>query len=386
MAEKRLSPFDDDRGGNKRSALGDQSEAAEGPIDIVEQIVRPMFWTGYTGEGRKRTVKGRDTTKELKAAYNDIIHLEGELTFNQQRELFPYIFWPPIQNWCLVPFDMQACPKEIRTDEGQINPLIYGLGAKSSDHIWKQAVFGIFEPQRRCYLIFDHILIAIHFPWADETSVDEVSMWGLVHYQKGSGTAYVHVMTQWQEWVFNNNLSNTRWAGNLVQTLTGEEDIDENLFLGDNPAINIQWMANLTGPDWNRLGARGETAKEMSEMSFLYVIYAATTLAVDKSQDNTIPEFGVDDSYGSLAQALLGVSTALDHGEEGGIRSVFRDGLTEVLPENATERDRLYREKLEQMVAVAAADYQKAWGADPGLSQDLPLLSGNPQMGSGTGS
>lgn len=385
MAEKRPNPFDDDRGDNKRPALGSNPlDIPERTNDGMEEIVRPMFWSGYTGSGRRRTVQARDTARDLRAAYSSIIHLEGQLTFDQQRELFPYIFWPPVPSWCLVPFDMQGCPKGIRADDGAINPLIYGMGARSNEHIWKQAVLGIFQPQRRHYQIFDHILVAIHSPWADETCPDEVPMWGLVHYQKGADTAYVHVMTEWQEWVFNNNLTNTRWAANLVETLTCEAGVDDNLFLGDNPAIKIQWVANLTGPDWSSLGTRGETTEEVSNISFLYVIYAATKLAIHNFRDTSIPEFTADDAYGSLAQALLGVSTALEHGEEGNIRSV-RGGITEGIRAGATDSVREFRESLDNMLAVSVADYQRTLGSTRSI-QDLPLLPGNPGLGSGSGS
>lgn len=164
---------------------------------------------------------------------------------------------------------------------------------------------------------------------------------------------------------------------------TCEGVVDDNLFLGDNPAIKIQWMANLTGPDWSSLGTRGETTEEVSNMSFLYIIYAATKLAVHNFQDTTIPEFGADDAYGSLSQALLGVSTALDHGEEGNIKSI-RDGITKGFREDASDSVREYRERLEHMVAVAAADYQIALGI--GLIQGLPLLPGNAGIGSGSAS
>lgn len=344
--------------------------ADHGQDDHREEIVRPMFWSGYTGAGRRRTVKGRETAKELKTAYSSLIHEEGDLTFNEKRELFPYIFWPPFQKWCLVPFDMQACPKEIRDNAGKLNPLVYGVGARSNDHIWKQAVLGVFQPERQYYQIFDHILIAVHFPWADQSSPEDVPMWALVHYKKGADTAYVHVMTEWHDWVFNNNVNNTRWANDLVKTLTGEEGIDDNLFLGDNPTVNIQWVANLTGPDWSALGTRGETTLEVSNMSFLYIIYAATKLAVHDFKDTELPEFGGDDAYSGLAQALLGVSTALEHGEEGGIRSV-RDGIPDAVLEDASDQVKAYRDILDDFVSVVADQYRGAPG--PGGLQELGL-------------
>lgn len=338
------------------------------------EVIRPMFWTGFTGSGRKRTIKGRDTARELKTAYNNIIHENGQLTFNEQRELFPYIFWPPIQSWCLVPFDMQACPKKIRASETKVNPLVYGLGAKSSDFIWKHAVLGVFEPERRHYQIFDHILIAVQFPWADESSPDDVPMWGLVHYKKGSDTAYVHVMTEWHESVFNKDANNARWADDLVKTLTGEGGVDDDLFVGNNPRVNIQWVANLTGPDWSTLGSRGESTEEVSDMSYLYIIYAATKLAFHGFQDTAVPAFGADDAYSGLAQALLGVSTALEHGEEGGIQSVG-DGISAPVRKDATDEHTAYRELLDERVDVIADEFQKAPG--PGLAQSFGLqLSG----------
>ncbi|KUI72087.1 hypothetical protein VM1G_07539 [Cytospora mali] len=358
MSAKRSSKFDD-RGDNKRPALGSSlvPDEPERQVDDVEEIIRPRFWSGYAGTGRGRSVKARDTIKDLKAAYSDIINLEGQLTFNQQRELFPYIFWPPLPKWCLVPFDMQACSKSIRTDEGVVNPLVYGLGAKSIDQVWKHAVLGVFQPQRRIYQMFDHVLIAIHFPWADDGSPDDVPMWGLVHYQKGADTAYVHVMTQWQEWVFNNAFDNRRWAGELIETITGEKGIDDDLLLGDRPSINIQWVSNLNGPDWSSLGWRDQNMENISDMSFLYIIHAATQLAVHNAHDTSILEFGADEAYEALAQALLGVSTALEHGEEGNIQSV-RDGIIEDVRRDSGESVAEYRDALERMLTVVAAEYE----------------------------
>lgn len=221
----------------KYGRMSDQSQD-----DEREEIVRPLFWTGYTGAGRKRTIKGRETAKELKAAYTNLIHEQGELTFNQKREMFPYIFWPPVQTWCLVPFDIQASgpSKGLRAADGTVNPLAYGLGAKAGDYIWSQAVHGVFDTTRRYHQLYDDILLAIYFPWADESSPEDVPMWGLVHYTKGSDTAYVHVMTEWQESVFNKKANNERWAGVLFETLTGEQGVDESLFLGDNAVLEIQ--------------------------------------------------------------------------------------------------------------------------------------------------
>ena len=325
-------------------------------------MVRPRFWGGYTRTGRGRSAKTRDTIRALKGAFNGIIHLEAQLSFVQRRELFPYIFWPPLPGWCLVPFDMQACPKGIRTDDGDLNPLIYGLGDKSVDHVWKQGVLGIFQPRHRCYQLFDHLLIAVHFPWQDDSMPEEVPMWGLVHYQKGSDTAYVHVLTEWQVWVSANPAGNKRWADGLVQTLTGEAGIDKGLFLGDNPAISIKWVPNRTGPDWDKLGWRGEATEELGDMTYLYMIHAAMHLAVYNVQDDAVPGFGEDEANRSVAQALLGVSTALEHGEEGDIASAS-GGIKEELRKNAPDAVRELREILDELVPEVAADCQKALGS-----------------------
>lgn len=48
----------------------------------------------------------------------------------------------------------------------------------------------------------------------------------MLHYQKGLKEAYIHVMTEWQESVFNNIGHNKYWAANLIQKLTGEQGAD----------------------------------------------------------------------------------------------------------------------------------------------------------------
>lgn len=191
MSRKRKSDLDDQ----------EPSDPAHGKLEVV----RPRFWKPYTLTGKRRRLDpwAKESVEELKDAFDGMVHLEGELSFNWQRHLFQYVFWPPLPNWCLVPFDISS--KTIRTEEGQLNPLRYGLGQKSGDLMWKIGVLGVFQPWRRYGQVFDHLLIPVHFPWHmdDSTPGGEVPMFGLVHLKKGLKIAYFHVMTEWQQTIYD---------------------------------------------------------------------------------------------------------------------------------------------------------------------------------------
>ncbi|KAH0445955.1 hypothetical protein IEQ34_025211 [Dendrobium chrysotoxum] len=197
-----------------------------------------------------------------------MIHLEGELNFSQQRQLFPYIFWPPLPRWCLVPFDISS--KTIRTEEGEFNPIHYGLGQKNGDQLWKQGVLGVFQPWRQYGQIFDHLLIPVHFPWQDDSTPDgEVPMFGLIHLKKRSKTAYFHVMTEWQKDIYDKPGFNKLWAEDLVRQLTSEAGVDQDLFLG-NAAIDVTFVPNRVGPDCSILDGelRSPTVLERGKLSW----------------------------------------------------------------------------------------------------------------------
>lgn len=287
-----------------------------------------------------------------------MVNLEGELTFSQQNHSFEYIFWPPLPRWCLIPFDISA--KTIRSEKtGELTPLRYGLGQRYGDHVWKAGMLGVFQSWRRYGQIFDHILIPVHFPWQDDSTPDgEVPMFGLVHFRKGCKTAYFHVMTEWQQEIYDNPESNKLWAENLVQQLTSEQSVDKGLFFGD-AAINIKYVPNRVGPEWQNLGWRGRDMAELSKLSFYYIVYAATQLAVHQVQDSKIPQFGMQEVFVGLAQALLGVSTALDNADEG--RKSVRDGIRPRVARNASDTLYAHRSWLDRVLPPVVQQYETAF-------------------------
>lgn len=295
-----------------------------------------------------------------------MVTLEGELTFNQQRHAFEYIFWPPLPRWCLVPFDISG--KEIRSDNGELTPLRYGLGQKYGDHTWKVGVLGVFQPWRKFGQIFEHLLIPIHFPWQDDSTQDEeVQMFGLVHLKNDCRTAYVHVMTKWQQETYDNTECNKLWADDLVQQLTSEQGIDEGLFSG-NFSIKIEYVPNQVGPAWQSLGWRGRDMVELSKLSFYYIVYAATQLAVHGVQDSEIPQFGIQEVFMGLAQALLGVSTALDNADEG--KKSVRNGIRPGVGRDASDKLHAHRTWLDRVLPSVVERYETASprGLDPNVN------------------
>ncbi|KAL1855253.1 hypothetical protein Daus18300_011159 [Diaporthe australafricana] len=314
-----------------------------------QETVRPRFWKTYTqvGKAKRRDARAKETVDELKSGYDAMLDLEGELSFNQQRHIFPYIFWPPLPRWCLVPFDISS--KTIRTDEGQLNPLRYGLGQKCGDQMWKHGVLSVFQPWRQYAQIFDHLLLPVHFPWQDDSTPDgEVPMFGLVHMKRGSKTAYFHVMTEWQQDIYDEPLYNKLWAEDIVQQLTSEQGVDQGLFLG-NDAIKVKFVPNRVGADWQNLGWNGPDMAELSKLTFYYIVYAATQLAVGGVHDMHIPKFGLEQTFTGLAQALLGVSTALDHADEG--RKSVREGIKARVDQDAPGSLKAHRSSLDQHFA-----------------------------------
>lgn len=305
-------------------------------------------------------MQAKETALELQGAYDGMVNLEGELTFNQQRHAFEYIFWPPLTGWCLIPFDISA--KTIRSENGELTPIRYGLGQKYGDQMWKVGVLGFFQSWRQYGQIFDHLLIPVHFPWQDDSTPDgEVPMFGLVHLEKGCKTAYFHVMTEWQQETFDNPECTKLWAENFVQQLTSEQGVDKDLFFGDS-SIEIKYMPNRVGPEWQNLGWRGRDMAELSKLSFYYVVYAATQLAVHGVQDKEIPDFGLQEVFIGLAQTLLGVSTALDNADEG--RKSVRDGIKPRLGRNASGELQAHRTWLERVLPSVAEQYDTAFSRD----------------------
>lgn len=339
------------------------------PTRRSQEVVRPRFWKLYTqvGKSKRRDPRAKETAQEIKGACDAMIYLEGELSFNQQRHVFPYIFWPPLPRWCLVPFDISS--KTIRTDEGELSPLHYGLGQKYGDQVWRQGVLGVFQPWRQHGQIFDHLLIPVHFPWQDDSTPDgEVPMFGLVHLKKGSKTAYFHVMTEWQQDIYDRPEYIKLWAEDLVQQLTSEQGVDRDLLLG-NAAISVTFVPNRVGPNWQHFGWRGRDMAELSKLTFYYIVYAATQLAVHGVQDTRIPEFGLEQTFIGLAQALLGVSTALDHANEG--RESVRNGIKHQLDQDVSPNLQAHRSWLDRALAVVAKRYDAAFPR--GAHENNPL-------------
>lgn len=346
-------------------------QESSGPTNGSLEVVRPRFWKPWSqpGKGRRRDAQAKETALELQGAYDGLINLEGELTFNQQRHSFEYIFWPPLSRWCLIPFDISA--KTIRSEDGELTPLRYGLGQKYGDHTWKAGVLGVFQSWRQYGQIFDHLLIPVHFPWQDDSTPDgEVPMFGLVHLKKGCKTAYFHVMTEWQQETYDNPECNKLWAEDLVQQLTSEQGIDRGLFSGES-SINIEYVPNRVGPEWQNLGWRGRDMMELSKLSFYYIVYAATQLAIHGVQDSQIPQFGVQEVFVGLAQALLGVSTALNNADEG--RKSVRDGIRPGVGRDAPDTLHAHRTWLDRVLPSVVERYETAFsrGAQPnGDSRD----------------
>lgn len=305
-------------------------------------------------------MQAKETALELQGAYDAMINLEGELTFNQQRHSFEYIFWPPLPRWCLIPFDIST--KTIRSENGELTPIRYGLGQKYGDQMWKVGVLGFFQPWRQYGQIFDHLLIPVHFPWQDDSTPDgEVPMFGLVHMEKGGKTAYFHVMTEWQQQTYDNPECTKLWAENLVQQLTSEQGVDKGLFFGDS-SIEIKYIPNLVGPEWRNLGWRGRDMAELSKLSFYYIVFAATQLAVHEVQDTQIPQFWLQEVFFGLAQALLGVSTALDNADEG--RKSVRDGIKPRVDQDASDTLHAHRTWLDRALPSVVEQYDTAFSRD----------------------
>lgn len=333
-----------------------------------QEIVRPRFWKPYTrvGKTKRRDACAKEAADELKSGYDAMTHLEGELSFNQQRHIFPYIFWPPLPRWCLVPFDISS--KTIRTDEGQLNPLRYGLGQKHGDQMWKHGVLGVFQPWRQYGQMFDHLLVPVHFPWQDDSTPDgEVPMFGLVHMKKGSKTAYFHVMTEWQQDIYDKPHYNKLWAEDIVQQLTSEQGVDQGLFVG-NAAMKIKFVPNQVGADWQHFGWNDHDMAELSKLTFYYIVYAATQLAVVGVHDTHIPKFGLEQVFTGLSQALLGVSTALGHADEG--RKSVREGIKPQVDQNAPESLQAHQLWLDRVLPGVVTDYHAALSR--GTSQNIP--------------
>lgn len=124
-------------------------ESAESPEDDCdqqparrqknEQIVRLRFWKRPDS---KRIVDA------LKSACRGITHLEGTLTVDEQRQFFPYMFWPPPPGWCLVQFNIPA-KKRVARGNNDMMPLPYGFGPHSDDYMWRQGVVGIIQPEQK---------------------------------------------------------------------------------------------------------------------------------------------------------------------------------------------------------------------------------------------
>lgn len=323
------------------------------------EVVRPRFWKPWSqpGKGRRRDAQAKETALELQGAYDGMVHLEGDLTFNQQRHSFEYIFWPPLPRWCLIPFDIST--KTIRSENDELTPLRYGLGQKYGDQMWKVGVLGVFQSRRQYGQIFDHLLVPVHFPWQDDSTPDgEVPMFGLVHFKKGCKTAYLHVMTEWQQEIYDTPECNKLWAEHLVQQLTSEQGVDESLFFGDE-SIKIKYVPNRVGPEWQNLGWRGRDMTELSKLSFYYIVYAATQLAVHGVPDTQIPQFGLQEVYAGLAQALLGVSTALDNADEG--RKSARDGIKARVDRNGSDTLQAHRKWLDGALPSVVEQYATAF-------------------------
>lgn len=370
----RKRPHDfEDRRSQKRRRLrrGGSKKPAQAQADVEQadvELVRPRFW---------RNARAKHTVTHLKAACKAIVESEGQLSFEQQRQLFPYIFWPPPPGWCLVPFELSATTPGNQPGNEELNSLPYGLGPYSGDQIWKHAVLGVFKPQQKHFQLFDDILIPVYFPWGDDSVVsavqprgqlgvgerqyDAVAMWGLLHYQKGSDTAYMHVMTEWQQDTFSKAGYNRHWTDKLMEKLTGEDDLDATLFVGEPPRIKTTWVPNLVGPRWSDLGWRGNDMAETGQQSFLYVLFAATQLAIHELEDGSIPQYAVDEALEGLAQALLGASTALEHGSSG--KSVA-GGIRARVPRDAPVGVRAHRQALDVALNTVTTNFTTALGSD----------------------
>lgn len=343
----------------KRKLDLDDTEHSD-PTNGRQEVVRPRFWKSWSqpGKGKVRDKGAKNTVTELKEAYEGMVNNEGELSFNQQRRSFEYIFWPPLPRWCIVPFEISA--DTIRTEDGEWNPIRYGLDQNYGDQMWKNGVLGVFQPWRRLgQAQFDHLLIPVYFPWQDESTPDEeVPMYGLVHVNKRSRTAYLHVMTEWQQDVYDTPGSNKMWAEGLVEQLTSEKGVDNGLFLGQDASIKVKYVPNRVGPEWKNLGWRGRDMVELSKLSFYYIVYAATQLAVHGKDDTNIPQFGLQEVFVGLSQALLGVSTALDHADEG--RKSVRDGIKPRVSRNASHTLTAHRKWLDRVLPPVVGQYNGA--------------------------
>jgi hypothetical protein len=328
------------------------------PTDGRPEVVRPRFWKPYSqpGKGKRRDEYAKQTVLKLKEAYDGMVHQEGELSFVQQRHSLEYIFWPPLPRWCLAPFDISE--ETIRSADGTMNPIRYGLGQSYGDQMWKNGVLGVFQPWRRFGQVqFDHLLIPVFFPWQDDSTDEEVPMYGLVHVMKGSRTAYLHVMTEWQREIYDTTEYNKLWAEGLVQQLTSEQGVDKCLFFG-NASIDIKYVPNRVGPEWKNLGWRDRDMVELSKLSFYYIVYAATQLAVRGAHDTQIPQFGLQEVFAGLSQALLGVSTALDNADEG--RKSVRDGVKPRVARGASDTLYAHRRWLDGELPSVVKQYKAA--------------------------
>lgn len=192
-------------------------------------------------------------------------------------------------------------------------------------------------------------------------------MFGLVHMEKGCKTAYFHVMTEWQQETYDNPECTKLWAENLVHQLTSEQGVDKDLFFGDS-SIEIKYIPNRVGPEWQNLGWRGRDMAELSKLSFYYIVYAATQLAVHGVQDTEIPEFGLQEVFIGLSQALLGVSTALNNADEG--KKSVRDGIKPRVGRDAPDTLQAHRTWLDRVLPSVVEEYNTAFSSGLHLNFD----------------
>lgn len=335
------------------------------------ELVRPRFWN---------RPQSADTISHLQKACDNIIKNEGQLDFHLQAELFEYIFWPPPPGWCLAPLHVSNSSIHGRPT--------YGHGADADDQIWKHAVLGLFQAKQKHFQLFQHILIPVYFPWADDSLPIEstpckksplhdvtytpLPMWGLLHYKKGSKTAYMHVLTEWQEQVFNNKVHNSVWTRNLIQRLTGEKGMDANLFYGNRARIKTKWLPNLVGPAWRQLGWSGRDMAQVSHQTFFYMLYVAKQL-VKGTRNTEIPGFGACEAFQGLAQALSGVCTALEHGEVGA--SVWKT-IRQEAAEDASPEALAHRAALEVALGVVTEESSLAVRNLAGSETEFKLRPG----------
>lgn len=221
-----------------------------------------------------------------------------DLEFDEQVESWPYLFWPPLPQWYILPF------KKLVTVDAMVHDM------NTTDRLEQFAVSGLFSnthrPDYGGNLFYTNIIIPLFHTYttkpAEGEQAETATVWSFLHYKKGgeikqdengefardeeniTQKVYWHVLTKWHAREFEARVKA------YVNALTIDGILDDQPIFIPTPELVVRYNVSETDNGVWYHNSGDANIEQYGQDSFLFCLLAIGYLALEMDKDPSVEE------------------------------------------------------------------------------------------------